>query len=316
MMLRPAGIALIVLVAGWTAQAQAEEPILLKYKAVKGDTLYYKTTQEMKQAQSVMGMNFDNTLKQETVVSRVVDSVDEAGNATFKVKADRRKMTAAFGALGKFEFDSKSTERDTASSIGASVTPLLERLTGSEYQIVMSPRGLITEVKGYAELTADLLKDNPFGASFGGAADNKTAVHTEQTAFVVLSDKPVKPGDKWEVPFDVELTKIGKLKGKITYTYEGPDKVGDRRTARIGATTEISMELDIDQGATKVKGTLATTSASGTVQFDPEAGRVVSIKQNSSMTGKLTVEAGGMMIPVENSQDQTESFELLDKLPE
>jgi hypothetical protein len=287
MMLRPAGVALIVLVAGWITQAQAEEPILLKYKAAKGDTLYYKTTQEMKQAQSLMGMNFDNTLKQEVVVSRVVDSIDETGNVTFKVKADRRKMTAAFGALGKFEFDSKSTDRD-----------------------------LITEVKGYAELTADLLKDNPFGASFGGAADNKTAVHTEQTALVILSEKPVKPGDKWEVPFDIELTKVGKLKGKITYTYEGPDKVGDRKTARIGATTEISMELDIDQGATKVKGTLATTSASGTVQFDPEAGRVVSIKQTSSMTGKLTVEAGGMMIPVENSQDQTESFELLDKLPE
>jgi hypothetical protein len=305
----------VVIVGGWVAQGQADEPILLKYKTTAGDKLYYKSGLDLKQTQSIAGMKYDNTIKQETIVSQVVSAVGADGKATLKVKADRRKLNAELGPQGKYEFDSKSTERDTTSAVGAPLTPLLERLTGSEYELVLDPRGLVTEVKGYAELIGDLLKNNPFGGQFA-AADNKTAAHQEQRGFIVFSEKPVAPGDSWEVPFEVELTNIGKIKGTTTYTYEGPDKVGDRKTVRIGVASNISLEMSIDQGTAKVSGTLSTTSSTGTAQFDPEAGRIVSMKQTSGLSGKLTVEAGGMMFPVDNDQEQTETHELLDKLPE
>ena len=320
MSLRLIKTVVVIVVGGWVAQAQApqaqaNEPIVLKYKTAKGDKFHYKMGFDMKQSQSVMGMKFENTIKQETIVSRVVDSVDADGQATLKVKADRRKMSSEFGALGKYEFDSKSTERDTSSAVGAAVTPLLERLTGSEYELLVTSRGHVAEVKGYAELVGDLLKDNPLAQQFG-AADNKTAAHQEQRGFIVLSEKPVKPGDQWEVPFDIELTKVGKMKGTITYTYEGPDKVGDRKTVRIGVVSNISLEMNIDQGTSKVTGTLSTTNSTGTVQFDPEAGRVVSSKQTSGLSGQLMVEVGGMTIPVDNQQESTETLELIDKFPE
>jgi len=317
MSLRLLKVAVVVIVAGWVAQApeaNADEAILLKYKAAKGDKLYYKLGFETKQAQSIMGMKLDNTIKQETIVSRVVDSVDADGNATIKVKTERRKMNADIAAMGKYEFDSTSTERDTTSATGAALTPMFERLTGSEYELVFTPRGRVTEVKGFAELVGDLVKDNPLAQQFG-AADNKSAAHNEQRGFIVLSEKPVKPGDQWEVPFDVEMSKLGKIKGTITYTYEAPDKVGDRKTVRIGVSSNLSLELDIDQGGAKVTGTLTTTSSSGTVQFDPEAGRVVSSKQTSGLSGQLSVAVGGMTIPIDNQQDSTETAELLDKLP-
>lgn len=318
MSLRLMKAVVVVVVGGWVAQAtsaRADEAILLKYKAAQGDRAVYKMGLDMKQSQSIMGMKIENTIKQETIESRTVEAVDSKGQVTVKLKAVRRKMNAEFGAAGKFEFDSKSTERDTGSAIGGAVTPLLERLTGSEYELVVTPLGHVAEVKGYAELVGDLLKDNPFAAQFG-AADNKSAAHQEQRAYLVLSEKPVKPGDQWEVPFDVELTKIGKIKGTITCTYEGPDKVGDRKTARIGVVNNISIEMNIDQGTAKVTGTLSTTSSSGTVQFDPEAGRIVSRKQTSGTSGQLSVEVGGMTIPVDNQQEMTETVELLDKLPE
>lgn len=314
MSLRLMKVAIVVIVGGWIGHANADEAILLKYKPAKGDKAIYKMNFDMKQSQSIMGMKLDNTIKQETIESRVVDSVDADGNATLKVKAERRKMNADFAAAGKFEFDSKSTERDTTSAIGSAVTPLLERLTGSEYELVVNSLGRVTEAKGYAELVGDLIKDNPLAQQFG-AVDNKTAAHQEQRGFIVLSEKPVKPGDQWEVPFDVELTKIGKMKGTITYTFEGPDKVGDRKTVRIGVASNISLELDIDQGVAKVTGTLSTTSSSGTVQFDPVAGRVVSSKQTSGMSGQLSVAVNGMTIPIDNQQENTETLELLDKLP-
>src|SRR5207302_5632411 len=115
------------------------------------------------QSLTVNGMTIkqDNSFQQEGILTRVADEVGSDGKATFRLKAERRKMTAEFGALGKFEFDSKSTERDTGSTIGGALIPLLERLTGSEYQVIVNPQGRVAEVKGYVELIADLLKDNP-----------------------------------------------------------------------------------------------------------------------------------------------------------
>jgi hypothetical protein len=114
----------------------------------------------------------------------------------------------------------------------------------------------------------------------------------------------------------MDLGKLGKVKAWTTYTYEGPDKVGDAKTVRIAIAGEMTMELNLDQGGMKVTGTLTSSNLSGTVQFDPAAGRVVSIKRSLTIGGMLTVEAGGMTIPVDNQQEQISSFELLEKLPE
>lgn len=317
MSLRLLRVVVVVIFAGWMAQvtpAGADDAILLKYRPAKGDKVHYKMGFDMQQSQTIMGMKLDTTMKQEMVVSRVVDSIDKDGNTTLKVKSERRKMNADIAGMGKYEFDSQSTERDTTSAAGASLTPLFERLTGSEYELVVSPRGRVTEVKGYAELVGDLIKDNPLGQRFG-AADNKSAVHEEQRGFIILSDKPVKPGDQWEVPFDVEIANLGKMKGLITCTYEGTDKVGDRKTVRLGVVNNLSLELNIDQGGAKVTGTLSTTNSAGTVQFDPEAGRVISSKQSSDMSGQMSVAVGGQTIPIDVQQTTSETLELVDKLP-
>lgn len=306
---------LILLASSSVSPAVAAEPVLLKYKLAKGEQLIYRQEQGMKQIQTVMGAKVDTDSNQEAIVSRTVDGIDEKGNATLKTKTDRRKLKIK-GQQGDYEFDSKSTERDTTSAIGGGVTPLLERLTGSEYEVSVSPRGEVVEVKGFAELVADLLKDNPFGQFTGAAADNKSARLNEQDTFLVLSEKPVKPGDTWEIPIEMEIPMVGKFKGKTVCVYEADDKVGDRKTVRIGTTTEMSIELNIEAGGAKVTGTISSTTSSGSVQFDPAAGRVVSAKREISMAGQLSVEAGGMVFNVDNNQTLTNAVTLLDKLPE
>ncbi len=70
MLLRLVRLTVIVVVGCCgLAPVRADEPVLLKYKVAKGETLHYKNTQTMKQAQSltVNGMTIkqDNSLKQE-----------------------------------------------------------------------------------------------------------------------------------------------------------------------------------------------------------------------------------------------------------
>jgi hypothetical protein len=316
MSLRRLGLALCVGLLAVAGPVLADEPVLLRFKFAKGDKLLYKSDHDMKQTQTILNMKIDTTTSQQAIMSKVVDDVDASGKATLKTKAERRKVSAD-GATGKFEFDSKSTERDTTSAIGSAATPILERLTGSEYEVIVTPRGEVAEVKGYVELIADLIKENPQAAQFtGAAAGNSGAKLGEQDSLIALSEKPVKPGDQWEIPFEVELEGVGKLHGKVTYVYEANDKVGDRNTVRIGITSEVSIDLNINAGGAKVTGTLTTNSSTGTAQFDPVAGRLLSAKRNFTMGGQLTVEAGGMVIPVDTQQEQTVSMTLLDKLPD
>jgi hypothetical protein len=315
MSLHQISLAVLVTIVSLVAPAVAGEPILLRYKFAKGDRLIYKSTEEEKQTQKILGQDTSTKTSRYVVKSQIVDEVDAAGNAILKSKAVHRKAKSE-GPAGNYEFDSKSSERDTSSEAGAAVTPILERLTGSEYQLKVTPRGEITQVKGFAELIADLVKENPLaGLEAGIFADNDGAKISEQDEFVVLSEKPVEPGDMWEVPFELELKHLGKIKGTVRYTYEAEDKVGERKTARIGITTEFSLDLNIEAPGAKISGTISANNATGTVQFDPVAGRIVSAKRKTSSSGQLTIDAGGMVFMVDNAEEQTTTVELLDQLP-
>jgi hypothetical protein len=298
------------------APVLAGEPVLLRHKFAKGDRLTYRTGHEVKQVQTIMDAKINSSTRQEVVTSYVVEDVDGDGNAVLVTKAERRKSNME-GDGGKYEFDSKSSERDTGSEIGTAVTPYFERLTGSEYRIKLTPHGDVVEVKGFAELIADLVKENSYGALLAEVvADNDGAKHTEQEHFPIFSQKPVEPGDVWEEPFETQIKGLGTLKGRVTYTYEADDQVGQRKTVRIGVKTEMTVELDLDVMVAKVSGTLTTTHSEGTVQFDPAAGRVVNSRQTLGMSGQLTVNAGGMTFAMDSSDEHTDTAELLDELPE
>lgn len=308
-------VALIVCACGLGQSVRADEPVQLRYKPAKGDKQLFHVKQEMTQKQTIMDIKLENTMTMEAWITRTVEDIDDKGRAVLKTKGERRKVKASLGAAGKFEFDSKSTERDTGSELGAALTPLFERLTGSEYQVFLTPRGEVAEVKGYAELIADVVKDNPLAAQFGGGS-NAAAQISEQDFFVILKDEAVKPGDKWDSPYDVELPGIGKVKGKIIHTYDGPDKVGGQATAKISENNESSLDLKLEMGGTKVSGTLSTNGSSGTIQFDPKTGRLVSSKKSFTLSGQLSVDVNGMIIPVQNEQTHTVALEVVDKLPD
>lgn len=310
------GVVLGVVVGLLHAAAYAEDGTTLKYKLAKGDKLIYRTKSEMKQTQTIMGMALENDMTNEGVSSYTVEAVDEKGNFQLSVKGERLKVKAKFGALGEFAFDSQSSERDKSSVIGAAVTPLFERLSGAVYQATLSPEGEVVEVKGYADLLRDLVENNPITAQFAGGGSDDVAKEGLREMFPRVSKDAVKPGDTWEVPHEIAMPKLGKMKGKSSFRYVGPDKVGDRQTAKIEVTTDSSMDLDIDMDGTKVTGKISTNSATGTLQFDVAAGRVISNQSTVSMGGTLNVNVNGMDIPIQNEQTMKSAVELLEKLPD
>lgn len=304
---------IVLLVAG---SVRADAPITLRYKFAKGDRTHYRTHTTLKQVTTVMGNKIETTIDQSSLTTRTVEEIDEQGNALLTLKTERLQIKMKAGPAGEFEFDSKSTERDNGSALGQGLVPVYEKLGSAQFQVLVSPRGEIKQVKGYEELLADVVKNNPIGAQFSGGASNEAAKMGSQEAFVILSDGAVSPGDKWEVPTDFELPKLVKGKRKATVTFIGLEKLKERSVAKALVLDETSLDISTETDGAKVTGTFATSLSEGSVLFDVEAGRVASLKTSVTMGGQLTAAVNDMAIPLQIEQTQTLEFELLDKLPE
>ena len=295
--------------------AQADQPITLRYKMNRSDKLIYQTTSTTKITQSVNDMKFKTSMKQTEITLRTLEDVDKKGNFRLKSENKRLQIKMKVEPVGEYSFDSTSDERDSGSMLSSGLNPIYERLSGAFLTVTHSPRGDVKEVKGFKELLADVVKDNPFGAQFAGGGSDEFAKLSKSDMFVVLSEKAVKPGDKWESAYELAMPKFGTVKGKRIYTYLGPDKVGGRKTAKISVEQELSFKLDLNMDNAKVSGEFKTDKSSGTVQFDPLKGQLVSKKTQFTLSGTLTVDANGNIATIESEQTQEVAVELLDKLP-
>jgi hypothetical protein len=270
----------------------------------------------MTQSQTIMGMAIENKMTNDAISSYAVDAVDDKGIAQITVKGERLKSTADFAALGEYAFDSQSSKREKSNAIGAALTPLMERLSGIVYQTTVSPDAGVIAVKGYAESLRDLVEGNPLTAQFAGGGSDESARQALDGVFPKLNNAAVKAGDTWDVPVEIAMGKVGKLTGKSTYRFVGPDKVGARTTAKLEVTTDLSVELDIDMDGGKVTGKISTNNSQGVVHFDVAAGRVIAGQSSVTMGGMLNVNVNGMDIPIQNDQTIKTTVEYLEKLPD
>jgi hypothetical protein len=114
----------------------------------------------------------------------------------------------------------------------------------------------------------------------------------------------------------MKLPKLGTAEGSQSYTFVGRDKVGDTETVKLSVSKEMTFDVNLDGGGAKVTGTLSISDSSGTVQFDPRAGRIVTMESEITMSGDLTVDANGTTQTVGSEMTQKTQVKLLDKLPE
>lgn len=294
--------------------ANAEEGVKLRYKLAKGQKQIYRTTTSIKQTQKVGERKMDFTMSNATVVVRTLKEVDKKGNLHVDVETKSLKATLG-GVLGDYKYDSTKKENDEASEIGAALTPVYDTLNGSSITVVVSPRGEVQDVKGYTELLKDVLKDNPLGERFVGGSSKEMAKLQAGEFYPVLSKNPVRPGDFWDSPFELTIPKLGKFTGKNNYTFDGPGKLGKKKTLKISVTTELSADLKLSMGEAKVTGNLSIGNSSGTIHFDPETGQILKSTATYTMTGTLNITAGDNQFTVDMEQKQTAGIERLDKLP-
>lgn len=301
---------------GWADDAGDSESVTLRYQIGKDDQRIQRTTTTVSQEQTVNEQTIKTELKTIDVSVNTLEKVDDEGRFHLQSENKRLKVDMEIGPLGKYAFDSTSTERDKASTIGAAVTPLYERLSGAYLWATITPRGEVVETRGYEELVKDALADNPLASQFAGGGTDQAHRAGAAQALVKWPKDPVAPGDTWEDDLEMTLPKIGKVEGKTKYEFVRIVTEDGVRIAEVTTTPEIAIDIDIEQLGAKIGGRLQTEKTEGRIRFDLTNGWLVSKTESYTIAGTLNVTAGGQNLTIPMKQSQKVEIEALKKLPE
>jgi hypothetical protein len=295
--------------------ALAQDGTLLKYKFAKEAPLIFRTTTEMSQTMQIAGQTIENKVTQTEV--NALSLIEETKEGHLKLQHRNHELTikSDLGPAGTYNFDSKATEREKGTLLSNQLNPVYEALSGVEYSITITPEGKVEKIEGYKEILENILKDNPLAAQITGGGSEQAQKDSLAEVFLIFQDKAVKEGDTWEVPFKLELPKIGKAEGKRVYTFEGPVVAEDPKIVRVSVNTELSFDFDLDVDGAKITGNIATDSSKGDVKFDVEQGQVISSTLEYTLSGTINTAVGERTLKVDLKQVQKRSTQRLASLP-
>lgn len=303
---------LLLLTAGNTV---AGDEAVLRYKLGKDDKQVYRTVTTMKQTQTVANTDIETEIENTSIAERTLDKIDDKGNFRVRTEEKQLKVRMKIGPVGEYNYDSATGKLDEGTVLSAALNPVFDKLKNAISVTVVTPRGEVLAVEGL-EGILEAAGNDPIAKQLMSNMTSEGLKLAHSELYPQFEEKAVKPGDTWESKYELALPKLGKAAGKRIYTYEGADKVGDRKTARIRVTHELAFDLDIDDGTTKAKGKLRIDQSSGVIQFDPEKGELLSMDNSYVIGGDLSIDVGGKLLPLKSTQTQTVKMERLDKLPE
>jgi hypothetical protein len=281
-------LVVLVALACWAALSstcRAEEPLRWKFKV--GEQLDYQLTQDMN-----MDMDAGPTGQLHTSMNQVmnmqwdVKGVDDQGNAVVEqsIKRIQMKMTAP-GGQG-FDYDSAS--EGPAVGMAAMIAPMFEAMTAGAFEVTMTPRGEVSDVRIPPDMAAAIAK-GPGGAGGEKAAIDQFKAMITQGAFV-LPENPPTPGEEWTTKVDVKNPAGGNQTVETTYKYEGSRDVDGTTFAVIRPS--LKMEL---AGNAMMQMKVKEQSTDGEVLFNEEAGRLHSMSIDQDLT--IDVGVGGQTMP-------------------
>ncbi len=250
----------------------AQEP--LRWKFSPGETLQVSFMQSANTETVGAGMPTTIGIVMTMEMTWRVSAVAEDGSATMTQSFDRLTMSMKTGDVAAVDFDSAAEPTSAeAKAIAATVGPLI----GATFQLVMSQRGEIRDVKIAETVEKAVASGTPDGlqALFSPAGISRVL----RQSVVVLPEQPVTAGDTWQTTHDVE-SPLGVLQQLSVYSYAGASEQGGRQLEQIKVDSTLLVKPDAAQAKTAIK----SQSQSGQLWFDRQRGRLSS----SQVVQKLT----------------------------
>ncbi len=282
------------------AELKADEPLRWKFEV--GEKLDYNMVQEMNM--SAEGGPIDQiktTMRQEMDMTWNVQGVDKkTGEAVIKQKFDRVKMKLT-SPIGGFDYDSKSEAAPTG--LGAMIAPMYKAMTKGEFEITMTARGEVKDVKIPEEvLTA--LKSSPGAAAMGDIASPEGFKKMIAQGALVLPEKTPQKGDQWKTKIEMKNPQVGMQTVETTYTYDGTKDIDDTTYAVI--KPQLTMEFEKPAAgapAPQVSMKIGDQSSGGEILFNIAKGRLYSTALQQKVTIDATVNGKTMKQTIDQKID-------------
>ncbi|HVT29291.1 MAG TPA: DUF6263 family protein [Lacipirellulaceae bacterium] len=288
----------------------AAEPLRWKFKV--GEKLNYDMVQDMTMSVSGPQIPQMNTSMHQTMnMTWDVQGVDEkSGEAVIRQKFDRlaMKMTSP---LGGFDYDSKSDQAPTG--LAAMIAPMYKAMTDNEFEITMTARGEVKDVKIPPQvLTA--LKSSPGAASMGEFMSPDGFKKMISQGALVLPKDPPKKGDTWSTKVEMKNPAFGVQTVQTTYTYEGMKDIKGTEYAVIHPKLTMKFDNQPKPAAggqpqqpqqQQVQMNIKDQSSDGQVLFNAKAGRLQSTTLKQDVTIDATVSGHTMQQKIEQKIDVT-----------
>jgi len=289
--------------------ASAGDAVTLRYSFKPGDQTAYRGISKIDQEMSG-GMFGDNGMKsliENAVIWKQTVKTAAADSATVDLLYRDLKMRMDIPMQGPAFFDSTSPEFKTAKP--DDMDPTLRMMAvpvGRTVTLTLDPRGQISKVEKSAEFKA-MAKETAAQAPMGGGRMSEQMFGDEslrkifQGLYVVLPDKPVKPGDTWTASMTANMSMGGAVKYTTVWTYAGMETVDGHALAKLTG----QMTLDSVKPEPGAKGTpghegmdmqmeIKDGTGETTALFDAAAGRVWSVTTKMNMPGTMTMKGPGM----------------------
>lgn len=213
----------------------------------------------------------------------------------------------------KIAYDS-TAPKDVAG--GAANNPLGEffkALIDSSFTIKYNIKeNKVTDVEGQKEFVQKLVTANQaMKALLEQILSKKALQDMAEPTFAAIPGKEVTKGQNWKRESTLDMGPIGKYENTYEYTYDGKD-TKDPKLDKISVVSTLKYKEPGEiagqgQGLPfKIKkADLKSTSAKGTILFNPELGMIVKSDMELDLAGSLTIEIGGQSTEVTLSQKQT-----------
>ncbi len=253
----------------------------LEWKFTPGDEQNYRLTQSAR-----LSSGAADALKQFVAVKQELDlawrviEVTAEGNAKISLQVSAFSFLATGPDGQEVRYDSESTEEPQG--YAAMLLPIGKRLAESQVELTMTPTGEVTDVKLPDDL-AEAVKSVPGGKKFAQDGGLKSfealarlgAPHT-------LPEGEIIDGKSWTEMRHMELPVFGPVAAEFAYGIKGP-------LAENKITVEQQMTIDAKSQPGAERLDLVNQKSSGTIEFDPQAGR----PESSTLNYEAELEQAG-----------------------
>jgi len=294
----------------------------LKWGLKAGTTFFQKMVTKTEQQMTVSSNTVEQKQEQTFLFSWTPEKQEADGAWVIKQKIEVVIMKIDIGNQ-KIEYD--STKADNAGN--NPLSEFFKSLVGSEFKITVkeeskeNPRLKVTKIEGREDFVKKLTAANPqMKPLLEQILSEKAMIEMAEPTFAALPNAKKKKGDSWSKDTNLDMGPIGRYENTYRYTYEGKDdKEKELDKIKVETTLKYKEPGDTPGGATlpfKIKSAdLKSTSASGTILYNPKLQRIEKTSMDLKLKGSLNIDIGGQPTVVDLNQTQTSVVETLEKNP-